>query len=156
MLAMLDSYPNIRYLGVAQQIRLLARLAGRHGSIVMRLPVRERLAYLLNPSERRQHVPGDHTGKARFQSSSVSPVMQRVRDRAYAALSRYQPRFYPGKISFVRAQVVTDFPYDPGGLGWACERRITCIRTRSANAATIDRQLRGQEPVHHWNRGSVA
>src|SRR5438093_7312501 len=82
----------------------------------MRLPVRERLAYLLNPSESRQHVPGDHTGKARFQSSSVSPVMQRVRDCAYAALRRYQPSFYPGKINFVRAQVVTDFPYDPSAV----------------------------------------
>jgi acetoacetyl-CoA synthetase len=120
LLAMLDSYPNIRYLGAVQQLRLLGRLIGRHGSMVMRLPPGEALAYLLHPSERRQHVPGDHTGKARFQSSSVSPVMQRVRDCAYAALRRYQPGFYPGKISFVRAQVVTDFPYDPtavwGGL----------------------------------------
>jgi acetoacetyl-CoA synthetase len=116
LLAMLDSYPNIRYLRVVQRIRLLGRLVGRHGSMLTRLPHREALAYLLKPSERRQHVPGDHTGKARFQSSSVSPVMQRVRDCAYAALRRYQPTFYPGKISFVRAQVVTDFPYDPAAV----------------------------------------
>ena len=42
--------------------------------------------------------------------------MQRVRDCAYAALRRYRPGFYPGKISFVRAQVVTDFPCDPGAV----------------------------------------
>src|SRR5439155_7037574 len=77
---------------------------------------REGLSYLLKPSERRQHVPGDHTGQARYQPSSVSPVMQRVRDCAYAALRGYQPRFYPGKINFVRAQVVTDFPYDPAAV----------------------------------------
>src|SRR5207249_540077 len=116
LLAMLESYPNIRYLRVLQQVRLLGRLVGRHGSMLTRLPHREALAYLLKPSERRQHVPGDHTGKARFQSSSVSPVMQRVRDCAYAALRRYQPSFYPGKISFVRAQVVTDVPYDPSAV----------------------------------------
>jgi thioesterase domain-containing protein/acyl carrier protein len=113
LLAMLDSYPNIRYLRVAQQVRLLARLVGRHGSMMIRLPLREGFSYALNPSERRQHVPGDHTGRAKYQPSSVSPVMQRVRDRAYAALRRYQPKFYDGKISFIRAQVVTDFPYDP-------------------------------------------
>src|SRR5438309_738477 len=49
-------------------------------------------------------------------ASSVSPVMQRVRDRAYLALSRYQPRFYPGKIRFVRAQISTDFPADAAAI----------------------------------------
>ena len=113
LLAMLDSYPNIRYLRVAQQVRLIGRLIARHASMVLRLPPGEAVSYLLRPSERRQHVPGDHTGQARFQSPSVSPVMQRVRDCAYTALRRYQPTPYSGKINFVRAQVVTDFPYDP-------------------------------------------
>jgi hypothetical protein len=39
--------------------------------------------------------------------------MQRVRDRAYLALTRYRPRFYGGKIKFVRAAVSTNFPDDP-------------------------------------------
>ncbi len=118
LLAMLDSYPSIRYLSTGQRIRLITRLVGRHVSMAMRLPMREAVSYVLRPSERRQHIPGDHSGRARYQSSSVSPVMQRVRDRAYLALSRYQPRFYPGKISFVRAQISTDFPADAAAI-WA-------------------------------------
>jgi hypothetical protein len=39
--------------------------------------------------------------------------MQRVRDAAYLALTRYQPKFYRGKIRFVRAEVTTEFPDDP-------------------------------------------
>jgi len=118
LLAMLDSYPNIRYLPPGQRIRLLRRLVARHASTVVQLPMREALSYILRPSERRQHIPGDHSGRARYQSSGVSPAMQRVRDSAYLALSRYQPRFYGGAIKFVRAQVSTDFPDDPAAV-WA-------------------------------------
>ena len=118
LLAILDSYPNIRYLPPGQRIRLLRRLVARHASTVVQLPMREALSYILRPSERRQHIPGDHSGRARYQSSGVSPAMQRVRDSAYLALSRYQPRFYRGAIKFVRAQVSTDFPDDPAAV-WA-------------------------------------
>ena len=118
LLAMLDSYPNIRYLPPGLRIRLLRRLVARHASTVVQLPMREALSYILRPSERRQHIPGDHSGRARYQSSGVSPAMQRVRDSAYLALSRYQPRFYRGAIKFVRAQVSTDFPDDPAPI-WA-------------------------------------
>jgi len=38
--------------------------------------------------------------------------MKRIRDSAYVALTRYRPRFYRGKIKFVRAAVVTGFPAD--------------------------------------------
>jgi thioesterase domain-containing protein len=38
--------------------------------------------------------------------------MKRVRERAYVALTRYRPRFYRGKIKFVRAAVLTGFPVD--------------------------------------------
>jgi len=118
LLAILDSYPNIRYLPPGQRIRLLRRLVARHASTVVQLPMREALSYILRPSERRQHIPGDHSGRARYQSSGVSPAMQRVRESAYLALSRYQPRFYRGAIKFVRAQVSTDFPDDPAAV-WA-------------------------------------
>jgi thioesterase domain-containing protein/acyl carrier protein len=116
LLAMLDSYPHWRHLSAAQRMRLLTRLVGRHASIVRKLPIREALSYTVRASERRQHIPGDHSGEARYQSSSVSPVMRRVRESAYLALSRYRPQFYAGKIRFVRAQISTDFPADPGAV----------------------------------------
>jgi hypothetical protein len=31
-------------------------------------------------------------------------------------LTRYQPRFYPGRIRFVRAAIPTDFPADPSAV----------------------------------------
>jgi hypothetical protein len=44
--------------------------------------------------------------------------MQRARECAYLALTRYQPKFYPGKINFIRAEIPTDFPADLAAI-WA-------------------------------------
>jgi acetoacetyl-CoA synthetase len=96
LLAMLDSYPHVQYLSFEQHVRLSARQAWR------------RLSRKLRPHE------------AAAQSSDVplSPALQRFRDGAYVALEHYQPRFYPGKINFVRAAIPTDFPADPVAV-WA-------------------------------------
>jgi thioesterase domain-containing protein/acyl carrier protein len=94
LLAMLDAYPNIRYLSLGQQIRLAMRQA-----------------------KRRLHA----LGGAPYQppvSASFTPAMQRVRNSAELALTRYRPRFYPGKIKFVRAEVSSRFP-DNAVAVWA-------------------------------------
>lgn len=42
--------------------------------------------------------------------------MHRLRQSAYLALTRYRPRFYPGRIRFVRAAISTAFPADPAAV----------------------------------------
>jgi thioesterase domain-containing protein len=116
LLAMLDSYPEIRYLSFAQRARLVTRLATRRATTAMKLPLGEALALLVRPSRRRSLIP-----RVSYQPPadvSLSPAMRRVRQSAYLALSRYQPRFYPGRIRFVRAAIPTDFPVDPSAV-WA-------------------------------------
>lgn len=39
--------------------------------------------------------------------------MRRIRDNADIALKRYRPRFYEGRIAFVRAETPTTFPDNP-------------------------------------------
>lgn len=116
LLAMLDSYPDIRYLSLAQRARLLMRLATRRAASSMKLPMREALALMIRPSRRRSLAP-----KVSYQplgNVAPSPAMQRARECAYLALTRYKPRFYPGKIKFVRAEIPTDFPANPTAV-WA-------------------------------------
>lgn len=116
LLAMLDSYPDIRYLSFAQRARLVTRLATRRATTAMKLPAAEALSLLLRPSRRRSLAP-----RVSYQPPvdvSLSPAMQRARECAYLALTRYKPRFYPGKIRFVRAEIPTDFPADPAAV-WA-------------------------------------
>jgi acetoacetyl-CoA synthetase len=116
LLAMLDSYPDIRYLSLAQRTRLLMRLATRRAATSMKLPMREALALMIRPSRRRSLAP-----KVSYQppgNVAPSPAMQRARECSYLALTRYKPRFYPGKIKFVRAELPTDFPANPTAV-WA-------------------------------------
>jgi thioesterase domain-containing protein len=116
LLAMLDSYPEIRYLSFTQRVRLVTRLATRRATAAIRLPLGEALSLIVRPSRRRSLTP-----KVSYQPPPdvlLSPAMQRVRECSYLALTRYQPRFYPGKIRFVRAAIPTAFPADPAAV-WA-------------------------------------
>ena len=111
LLAMLDSYPDIRYLSLTQRAQLVARLTTRRATTAMKLPVGEAVSLIIRPSRRRAVAP-----KVSYQppvNVSLSPAMQRARECAYLALTRYKPKFYPGKIRFVRAETPTDFPADP-------------------------------------------
>ena len=98
LLAMLDAYPHMRFLSLGQRVRLIARQA-RRGLRTIRD---------LGSSASYQNPAG----------ASFTPAMQRVRDSAYLALTRYQPRFYRGKIRFVRAEISSGFPDDPAAV-WA-------------------------------------
>jgi acetoacetyl-CoA synthetase len=114
LLAMLDSYPDIRYLSLAQRAQLVARLTTRRAATAMKLPMGEALSLIIRPSQRRAVAP-----KVSYQPPvdvSLSPAMQHARECAYLALTRYKPRFYPGTIKFVRAEIPTDFPADPAAV----------------------------------------
>jgi len=116
LLAMLDSYPDIRYLSLAQRARLVTRLATRRATTAMKLPVRDALSLIVRPSRRGSLAP-----RVSYQPPvdvSLSPAMQRGRESSYLALTRYKPRFYAGKIRFIRAAIPTDFPADPAAV-WA-------------------------------------
>ena len=84
LLAMLDAYPHPSQLSLGQRMRLTARRVRRFSWTAAETPAIE-----------------------------IGPVMQRVRDSAYLAWTRYQPGFYAGKINFVRAATPTIFPEDP-------------------------------------------
>lgn len=116
LLAMVDSYPHTSYLSRSQRVRLGMRLSRRRAAAILQLPMREALSSMVRSSERRLLISG-----ASYQPPTdmpVTPAMQRVRDSAYRALERYQPRFYAGKIKFVRAAIPTYFPKNPAAV-WA-------------------------------------
>ncbi|MGB6430072.1 MAG: alpha/beta fold hydrolase [Candidatus Acidiferrales bacterium] len=119
LLAMLESYPHPRFLSAVERTRLATRMARSRASAVGRLPIRNVLSYIIHPSERGSSGSRDGNGDAAGKpavSASVSPTMQRARDTAYTALTRYRPKFYSGSIKFVRAEIVSDFPDDPAAI----------------------------------------
>jgi len=119
LLALLETYPHASFLSTAQRARLATRVAKNRASAVGRMPVRDALSYIIRPSERGLSHSRNGNGNSRNQipvGVAVTPTMQRARDSAYAALSRYRPRFYDGSIKFVRAGTVSDFPEDPAAV----------------------------------------
>jgi hypothetical protein len=82
----------------------------------MKLPFGDALSLIIRPSRRRSGAP--RVSYKPPVDVSLSPAVQRARECAYLALTRYKPRFYPGKIKFVRAELPTDFPADPAAV-WA-------------------------------------
>jgi thioesterase domain-containing protein len=97
LLAMLDSWPHMSYLSWTQRTRLAMRHVWRRALA--------RLQWL--------------GVKAPYQTVldvAPSSTLKPFRDSAYLALERYQPRFYPGKINFIRAAIPTDFPSDPAAV----------------------------------------
>jgi acetoacetyl-CoA synthetase len=119
LLAMLETYPHRRYLPLRQRVRLFTRITRHHATTLLRLPRREALSYLTNPAERLLYVPRDSSGSVPNQppsDESFAAATERMRYSAYLALTRYQPRFYRGKIKFVRAEISLRFPDNPTAI----------------------------------------
>jgi thioesterase domain-containing protein/acyl carrier protein len=111
LLALLDAYPHIRNLPPGQRTQLALQRMRRHASNLLKLPVREAISQIGRPSERQPLISA-----APYQPPagvSLTPAMQHVRNCAYRALKRYRHRYYGGKIRFVKAEIITDFPRDP-------------------------------------------
>jgi thioesterase domain-containing protein/aryl carrier-like protein len=97
LLLMLDSYPHVSRLSRGQRARLSSRQTWRRFA-------------------RRLHWLGVKPPYQTTVETSPSAALQHFRDTSYLALERYQPRFYPGKINFVRAAIPTDFPANPTAI----------------------------------------
>jgi thioesterase domain-containing protein/acyl carrier protein len=105
LLAMLDAYPHMRYLSFGQRTRLIARQA-----------------------KRGFHALADFSASSSYKPPagvSLTPAMQRVRDSAYLALTRYKPRFYSGEIKFVRAAIGSGFPSNAAAVWRPLVEEIT-------------------------------
>lgn len=154
LLALLESYPYSRFLSLGQRLRLAARVAKHRAYTVSRLPLRDALTYIMLPSRRRFYFARtiNQNGNGNLQNELpnagvVSPTMQRARDTAYLALSRYQPRRYSGKIKFVRAEILTDFPDDPVAVWKNLVAEFEC--------ATVPGDHLGIVGTHFESLGSV-
>jgi thioesterase domain-containing protein len=90
--------------------------------MLLSLRLAKRQARLLSASafgRTRSEISEPFGGKA-SQSSHyerlMRDVMKRMRDSAHMALKRYRPQFYRGEMRFVRAEIGTLFPDDPGAV----------------------------------------
>ena len=121
LLAMLDAYPFRKYLSLTQRLRLSVRLALKRISIAIGISAPKKDAYSASPAALRAQMSAGRRASALSTSpaaASMTPAMQRAAEIAKDALKRYRPRYYSGKIKFIRAEIVTDFPANPVAV-WA-------------------------------------
>jgi thioesterase domain-containing protein len=121
LLAMLDSYPHIRYLPLGQRMHLMARRAIRRAAEMRQALIRDSISEILRRWKKRRGSVLDHNESTSGRPSTSIPFAEaalQVRDKAVLALENYQPRFYQGKINFVRAETASYFPQDPAAF-WA-------------------------------------
>ena len=117
LLVMIDSYPDIKTLAPTHFLQLLSQRVRRRFTSIGQPPRTEiRLGGLPNQDS----------------ISTFAPAFERVRDAAYRALRRYKPTYYPGKVRFIRASEVTDFPEDPK-TAWSPLIRTLDVETVTGN-----------------------
>jgi acetoacetyl-CoA synthetase len=117
LLVLVDTYPHPRYLSPGQRLRLMAQRARRHLSEMKKMPTRGAFSYFVRGLERRLHVAGVRGHRLPEPSRlSFAHTTSRVQETAYVAFGRYRPRFYRGRIKFVRAEGNSYFPNDPAAV----------------------------------------
>ncbi len=109
LLTLLDTYPDKKYLSLVQSTLLSMQQNKRR--------VQNRIARALS-RKRSQHSESSQKIQRYLQSASLARVAERMKDADWAASRGYRPRFYSGKVKFVRAEISTYFPSNPTAV-WA-------------------------------------
>jgi thioesterase domain-containing protein len=121
LLVMIDSYPSLRYAPLAQRLRVVSRRARHYASRMLRSPGSKMIPHANRRSGQRLDTLEVPTGFAPVRTSvgiAFTPAMRCVQEAAVRALRDYQPRFYHGRIRFVRAATPLHFPDNPEKV-WA-------------------------------------
>jgi len=104
-LAMLDSYPDRKYFALVQRIRWEWSQTHRRSVDAWKRAKRF-------PSLLASRLGGDWDRQSR-ELGSLERAMVRTKKAQYEALQRYRPRYYGGKVIFVKAEIPSYFPADP-------------------------------------------
>ena len=118
LLCMLDTYPHTRHLSLLQRAGVVLRKTRHHAAALTKMPIRGGASYIGRRLKSR--LPGSGNRRMRVLERQageyVSPVMMRVRANDDLALERYHPRFYSGKVKYVKAQDGWYFPFDAAAV----------------------------------------
>jgi acetoacetyl-CoA synthetase len=131
LLVLMDSYTHM--LNWPRAVRMAvwrSRIANRI-AVAMRISIWQTLDYYRRRARdihRNLRKYGRVLGPLGFQSKELSPAVQRVIECCDAAWIAYRPRFYPGRITFLKAGVNVRFPKNPKAI-WGGLARELVIHT---------------------------
>ena len=150
LLILVDAYPHPRYLSPGQRLRLMLRRTRRHISEMAERSPRDAISYFLRGLKRRLPLAkGRNRDAPSLETSRLSfaQTTRHVQERAYVAYGRYRPRFYPGKIKFVRAGVGSYFPDDPAAVWGKLTGEIECETVTGGHLEIVTTDFQGLAAV---------
>lgn len=118
LLVLVDAYPYPSFMPAGQRLRLFAQRTRYRISEATRRPAADAIQYLVRGLKRRLHIGSDNSDLPSGSRLSFEHATRQVKKNAYLALARYRPRFYGGKMKFVKGGHDTYFPSDPAAV-WA-------------------------------------
>lgn len=118
LLTLVDTYPHPRYFSAGQRLWLSAKRIKGHIADLKRQPLPIAFSQILETIERRLHININEDQKHRALPAETSRLSfaettLRVKQSDLLALAHYRPRFYRGKIRFVRPETNSYLPNDP-------------------------------------------
>jgi len=141
LLALLDTYPHSRHLPPAQRLQLTLRRTRSHLRRIKQMSFRGALSYGRSLLGRLHRVALPTRAPA-----DTHPGL-RIKDRNYGAFRRYRPRFYPGKIKFVRAEVSSFQPSNPIDVWGKLVREMEVEEVPGDHLEIVDRHYQSLSPV---------
>jgi acetoacetyl-CoA synthetase len=119
LLALVDTYPHPRYMPLGQRVTLIAKRIKGHISDLRQKNLGIAVSQVRHAVRQRLHT-GDvrSPGPPVSESSRLSfaQTTLRVKQSDLVAMKHYRPRFYPGRIRFVRPETSPYLPADPNAI----------------------------------------
>jgi aspartate racemase len=115
LLVLVDTYPHPKYFPLPQRLWLAGKRATGHLAEMKKMPIRTAFAYLARGLKHRLRSAADH-GATKPSPLSLAQTTARVKECDFRAMASYRPRFYKGKIRFVRPESNSYLPNNPTAL----------------------------------------
>lgn len=122
VLVMIDSFPHLRDVPLGPRLRVYYRAIQRRCARGTALGWRKMFG--------KGHGHGYNSLSREAQRfSAVDLAMKAVREASTRSLSRYRPSYYEGRICFIRAQSIVNFPDDPSAVWsrWVQQFELTSV-----------------------------
>jgi thioesterase domain-containing protein len=120
LLLLLDTYPPPRYWPLNCWIQTIVHRIRFHSAELVKMSLPKAIPYLCELSQNfLRHIRlrrGDAQQSKLFVDENDAPELTRLRESTFEAFLHYKPRYYPGKITFLKAEIATRYPSDPASM----------------------------------------
>jgi acetoacetyl-CoA synthetase len=140
LVALLDTYPHPRFWPSRTWFRWWMRRSRHHASALVKLAPTEvipRLGHLVGAFIKDIACYFGSSRRPRLAAPPADPVLRRLRAGLMNAEAGYRPHFYPGKLTFLRAETVARMPDDPLGIWGPLAKEIEIITVPGSHISMI-------------------